>query len=72
MPTSEVQDATRLASLLSQDTRTEVEVFFQRTEQRYEVRWAGGPIEDFMMSLAKGHACEVPNLSIDALAWTRS
>jgi hypothetical protein len=70
--TGSAQDAHRLASLLSHDTLTAVEVRFQPGDQCYAVRWTGGPIVDFMQSLALGHAYEVPELAIDTLAWQRT
>lgn len=72
MATLRVKSARRLASLLTKDTGVDVAVCYLRRQDQYQVRWADGPGEESMRTLALGHVDEVQHLTVTELTWART
>ncbi|WP_367139362.1 hypothetical protein [Saccharothrix sp. HUAS TT1] len=73
-----VRHARHLASVLTRDTGTDVQLVYVRTpgaitapQGGYEVRWQGGPTEDDMRRAAEANQDEAPLIPVQALAYER-
>lgn len=64
--------ARRLASLLTARTGAYVLVRYDRSIQRYQVQWSGGPDREAMRELATEFSDEVGELDLDTMIWLRS
>lgn len=69
--TTRVNDAHRLAGILSKATGYFVILAYQRKARTYAVIWTGGPDEAAMWKIAQRHAFKVAHLEIASLLWER-